>query len=249
MPVFPVLHHLPGFTQVHVYCISDAIQSSHPLSPSSPLAFTLSQCPGLSNGSVLHIRWPNYWSFNFSISPSNEYQGWFPLGSTGWISCLSKGLSRIFSSPTVWRHQFIAIRKLTQVFCRRWWIYWDRNQEAIGQLSWRTYIEGEPAPHLASSGSILPVFGEPLLLPLSPCDSDKMLHTLAPKVVLWSKSAQWRVSEKAMKWAHTPNQAHQPPHQILDRNHKEDLHSLWRTAMMADGKWVWGYPGGHPATT
>ena len=63
-------------------------------------------------------------------------------------------------------------------------VYCHRNQEAIGQLSWRTYIEGEPAPHLASSGSILPVFGEPLLLPLSPCDSDKMLHTLAPKVVL-----------------------------------------------------------------
>ena len=47
MPVFPVPHHFPEFAQVHVHCISDAIQSSYPLSPSSPLAFDLSQCPGL----------------------------------------------------------------------------------------------------------------------------------------------------------------------------------------------------------
>ena len=40
-----------------------------------------------SNESVLCIKWPKYWSFSFSISPSNEYSGnWFPLGSTGWIS-------------------------------------------------------------------------------------------------------------------------------------------------------------------
>ena len=38
-----------------------------------------------SNESVLHIRWPKYWSFNFSISPSEEYSGLFPLGWTGWI--------------------------------------------------------------------------------------------------------------------------------------------------------------------
>ena len=62
-----------------------------------------------SKGSVLHIRWPNCWSFNFSISPSNEYQGWFPLGLTGLISLLSKGLSRVFSSTTVWKHQFFDI--------------------------------------------------------------------------------------------------------------------------------------------
>ena len=46
-----------------------------------------------SNDSVLHIRWPKYWSFSFSISPSNEYSGLFPLGLTGLISLLSKGLS------------------------------------------------------------------------------------------------------------------------------------------------------------
>ena len=52
-----------------------------------------------SNQSVLHIRWPKYWSFSFSISPSNEYSGLFPLGLTGLICLQSKGLSRIFPAP------------------------------------------------------------------------------------------------------------------------------------------------------
>ena len=67
-----------------------------------------------SNESALHIRWPKYWSFSFSISPSNEYwmniQGWFPLGLTGWISLQSKGLSRVFSSTTVRKHQFFGVQ-------------------------------------------------------------------------------------------------------------------------------------------
>jgi len=45
-----------------------------------------------SSESALHIRWPKYWSFSFSISPSNEESVWFPLGWTGWISLQSKGL-------------------------------------------------------------------------------------------------------------------------------------------------------------
>ena len=61
-----------------------------------------------SNESSLHIRWPKYWSFSFSISPSNEYWDCFPLGLTGLISLLSKGLSRIFSSTAVQKHQFFG---------------------------------------------------------------------------------------------------------------------------------------------
>ena len=52
------------------------------------------------NESVLCIRW--YWSFSFSMSPSNEY-----LGLTGLISLLYRGLSRVFSSITIWKHQWI----------------------------------------------------------------------------------------------------------------------------------------------
>ena len=50
-----------------------------------------------SNESAVHIRWPKFWIFSFSISPPMNIYGWFPLGLTGSIS-LSKGLSRVFSS-------------------------------------------------------------------------------------------------------------------------------------------------------
>ena len=79
-PGFPVLHSLLKFAQTHVHWVDDAIQSSYPLThptpastPASPAAFDLSQHQGFSIESVLHIRWPKYWSFSLSISPSNEY--------------------------------------------------------------------------------------------------------------------------------------------------------------------------------
>ena len=75
MPGFSVHHQLPELTQTPVRWVVDAIQPSHPLfSPS----FQPSIFPSIrffSNESVLHIRWPKYWSFSFSISPSNEYSG------------------------------------------------------------------------------------------------------------------------------------------------------------------------------
>ena len=62
-----------------------------------------------SNESVLCIRRPKkYWSFSFSIHPSNEYSGLFPLGLTGLISLPSKGLSRVFSNTIVQKHQFFS---------------------------------------------------------------------------------------------------------------------------------------------
>ena len=61
-----------------------------------------------SNESVLHIRWPKYWSFSFNISPSNEHPWLICLGWTGWISLQSKGLSRVFSNTTVQKHQFFS---------------------------------------------------------------------------------------------------------------------------------------------
>ena len=59
----------------HVPGVGNAIQPSHPLSSPSPPAFNLSQNQVISNESALHIGWPKYWSFSFSISPSNEYLG------------------------------------------------------------------------------------------------------------------------------------------------------------------------------
>ena len=60
-----------------------------------------------SNESILCIKWWRVWSFSFSISLFNEYSG-FPLGWTGWISLLSKGLSRVFSNTTIQKHQFFS---------------------------------------------------------------------------------------------------------------------------------------------
>ena len=75
MPVFPVHHQLPEPTQTHVHRVSGAIQPSCPLLSPSPPTFNLSQDEGLSNESVLCIRWPKHWSFSFNISPSSEYSG------------------------------------------------------------------------------------------------------------------------------------------------------------------------------
>ena len=62
-----------------------------------------------SSESALHIRWPKYWSFSFSMSPSNEYSGLIssPLGWTGCITLQSKGLWRVFSKTTVQPRQHI----------------------------------------------------------------------------------------------------------------------------------------------
>ena len=73
MPGFPVHHQLLEPIQTHGHCITDASQPSHPLSfPSSP-TFNLPSVRVFSNESVLPIRWPKYWSFSFSIGPSNEH--------------------------------------------------------------------------------------------------------------------------------------------------------------------------------
>ena len=73
-PGLPVHHQLPELAQMHVHWVSDAIQPSHPLSsPSLPSIFPSIRV--FSNESVLLIRWPKYWSFSYSISPSNEYSG------------------------------------------------------------------------------------------------------------------------------------------------------------------------------
>ena len=70
----------------YVHEVGDAIQPSHPLSSLLLLPSIIPSIRVFSNESVLHIRWPKYWSFSFSISPSNEYSGlisfridWFDL--------------------------------------------------------------------------------------------------------------------------------------------------------------------------
>ena len=105
-PGFPVHHQFPELTRNHVHRVSDIIQH---LLLCRPLLLPPSVFPSIrvfSNESVLHIRWPKYWSFSFSISPSNEYPGLISF-RMDWLDLLeSKGLSRVFSNTTVQKHQF-----------------------------------------------------------------------------------------------------------------------------------------------
>ena len=72
---FPVHHQLLQLTQTHVHRVGDAIQQFHPLHPILHLPSIFPTIRVFSNESALCIMWPKYWSFSFSISPSNEYSG------------------------------------------------------------------------------------------------------------------------------------------------------------------------------
>jgi len=74
-PGLSVHHQLLEFTQTPVHRVGDAIQSPHPLLSPSPPAPNPSQHQSLFQWSTLRISWPKYWSFSFSISPSNEHPG------------------------------------------------------------------------------------------------------------------------------------------------------------------------------
>ena len=108
-PGFPILHQLLELAQTHVHQVGDAMQASHALSSPSPPAFNLSQHQGpflmsqlfASSGQSIGV------SALASVLPMN-IQDWFPLGLTGLMSLNSKGLSRLFSSITVWKHQFFG---------------------------------------------------------------------------------------------------------------------------------------------
>ena len=133
-PGFPVHHQLLGLTQTHV---SDAIQPSHPLSSPSPPTFNLSQYQVFSNGSVLHIKWPKYWSFRFSISPSNEYSGLISLRWTDWTSLQTKGLSRVFSNTTVQKHQFFGAQLSSHPYMTTGKTIALTRQTSVGQLNYK----------------------------------------------------------------------------------------------------------------
>ena len=75
----------------------------------SPLLLLPSIFPSIWDFSIelsVHIRWPKYWSFSFSISPSSDYSGLISLKIDWFDLPAVKGLSGVFSSTTVWRHQF-----------------------------------------------------------------------------------------------------------------------------------------------
>ena len=91
----PRVHHqLLKFTQTHVHPVSDAIQRSYPLSSPSP-APNPPNIRVFSNESTLRMRWPNYWSFSFKISPSNVHRGLISF-RMDWLDLLA--VQRTFKS-------------------------------------------------------------------------------------------------------------------------------------------------------
>ena len=105
-PGLPIHHQLPESTKP--MSIESVMPSNHLILCCS-LLFLPSIFPSIrvfSDGSVLRIPWPKYWSFSFNISSSSEHPS--PLGWTAWISVQSKVLSRVFSNTTVQKHQFFG---------------------------------------------------------------------------------------------------------------------------------------------
>ena len=114
-PGFPVHHQLPEFAQTRVHWVSDAIQPSHPLSSLFLLPSIFPSMRVFSSESVLHVRWPMYWSFSFNISPSNEYSGlisfridWFDRTVQGTLKSLLQHHS--LKASILWRSAFFIVQ-------------------------------------------------------------------------------------------------------------------------------------------
>jgi len=126
-PGLPVHHQLPEFTQTDVHRVGDAIQPSHPLSSLFLLLLIPPRIRVFSNESALHIRWPKYWSFSFSIIPSNEHPGlascrldWLDiLGVQGALKSL---LQHHSSKASILRLSFLHSSTLTSIHD-----YWKNN--------------------------------------------------------------------------------------------------------------------------
>jgi len=137
IPGFPVLHYLPGFAQTHIHWVSDAIQPSHPLTPFPPQrsptsgSFSVSR-PFASGGKSIGA--------SESVLPMN-IQGWFSLGLTALISLQSKGLSRVFCSTTVQKHQFFGAQPSLWFNCHICTWILEKTVWLYGSLSaeWCTY--------------------------------------------------------------------------------------------------------------
>ena len=108
MPGLPVHHQLPEFTQTHVHWVR-----CHPTISSSVIPFSshLQSFPASGSFQMSQFFASGGQSIGVSASASvlpMNIQDWFPLGWTGWISLLSKGLSGAFSNTTVQKHQFFS---------------------------------------------------------------------------------------------------------------------------------------------
>ena len=135
----PVLHYLSEFAQIHVHWVDDVFQPYHPLLPSSPFAFDLSQHQGLFQW--VSSSWSKYWSF--SISASNDYSGlisfridWFDLFT---LQGTLKSLLQHHNS----KHQFFGTQEVrlslqSNSHIHTW--YWKNHSFDYMDLCWQSDI-------------------------------------------------------------------------------------------------------------
>jgi len=116
-PGLPAPHQLQESTQTHVHQVSDAVPPSHPLSSPSPPPSIFPSIRVFSNESALHIGWPKYWSFSFSISPSNEHPGLI-FFRMDWLDLLAVGTLKSFlqhhssKASILWPSAFFMVQLL-----------------------------------------------------------------------------------------------------------------------------------------
>ena len=149
-PGFPVFHHLPEFAETHAHWVGDAIQPSHPLPPLLLLPSFFTSIRVFSSELALRIRWPNYWSFSFSISPFNEYSGlisfrmdWFDLLAVqGTLKSLLQHHS--LKASVLWCSTFFMVQlsyiykwTTTQPFKKRWNLTFCETTDG----PWRYYVK------------------------------------------------------------------------------------------------------------
>ena len=112
-PGLPVHHHLPS--SLRLTSIKSVMPSSHlilccPLLLLPPIPRSIRV---FSSESTLCMRWPKYWNFSFSISPSKEHPGLISF-RMDWLDLVVQGLSRVFSNTTVQKHQFFGAQPSSQ---------------------------------------------------------------------------------------------------------------------------------------
>ena len=170
-PGFSVLRYFLEFAQTHIHWFSNTIQSTHSVASfcSCPQSF-----PASGSFPMNWLFLSGGQSFGALVSASvlpMSIQGWFPLGWTGWISLLSKGLSRIFSKTTAPNHQFFSaqpsLEKATATHSSTlaWQIPWTEEPgrlQSMGSLgvgyNWATSLSLFTFMHWRRKWQPTPVF-------------------------------------------------------------------------------------------
>ena len=202
MPGFHVFHYFPGFAQTHVNWVDDAVQSSHPLSSPSPSPLNLSQHQGPFQWVGSSHQVAKYWSFNFGISPSNEYWGlisiridWFDLLTT-WGTLKSVLQHHCVKASVLWCSDFFMNQLLhpymttgkTIVLTRQTFV--DKEMSDPGSVQFSSVAQS--CPTLRD-----PMNGSP---PGSPVPGILQARTLEWVAISLSNAWKWKMKGKSLSW-------------------------------------------------